>query len=488
MATKPPPDAQTSWQPARLIPVVGIRGQEEQERRATSALLAVMGAVPEFGRALLRDVGAPKGRISTFTEIQLKDADGKVSIPDGAIVVEWGKTRWQALVEVKTGSASLGAEQVGRYLDMAKEHGFAAVLTISNAITANASDIPFSVDRRKTRRVDLFHLSWWRIITDAVFQHRFRGVSDPDQQWILGELLAYLEHENSGASGFEDMGESWVKARDGARHGTLRPSDAEVRAVCERWAQLIDYLSLGLSQELGREVAPVRPRAQTSAERLDGLVQGLAGNGTLADGLRVPDAVGILGLCANLHAQQLTTSVALDAPKKGGPQTRINWLLRQLAAAPPEVTVEVSFAGIRETSALLLREAREYPHRLLCASDPKREPRSFSLAMTRKMGLQRGRGAGSFVRETRNQMLAFYGEVVQGLKPWQPSAPKLPIDSDVVGPPEAVPAGPVEPGEGVAQGASSSDQLPQSISSPYPLLLNRGPTADPTRKAWLDQG
>jgi hypothetical protein len=34
-------------------PVVGIRGQEEQEKRATSSLLAVMGAVPEFGPALL---------------------------------------------------------------------------------------------------------------------------------------------------------------------------------------------------------------------------------------------------------------------------------------------------------------------------------------------------------------------------------------------------------------------------------------------------
>jgi hypothetical protein len=42
-----------SWSQARLIPVVGIRGQEEQEKRATSSLLAVIGAVLEFGHALL---------------------------------------------------------------------------------------------------------------------------------------------------------------------------------------------------------------------------------------------------------------------------------------------------------------------------------------------------------------------------------------------------------------------------------------------------
>ncbi len=55
------PDETGDWHPARLIPTAGIRGQEEQERRATSSLLAVMYAVPEFGRAVLSELGAPRG-------------------------------------------------------------------------------------------------------------------------------------------------------------------------------------------------------------------------------------------------------------------------------------------------------------------------------------------------------------------------------------------------------------------------------------------
>jgi hypothetical protein len=66
-------DPTETWNPARLIPTAGIRGQEEQERRATSAFLAVLKAVPEFAHSLLWELGAPKGRISTFTEVQLKD-------------------------------------------------------------------------------------------------------------------------------------------------------------------------------------------------------------------------------------------------------------------------------------------------------------------------------------------------------------------------------------------------------------------------------
>jgi hypothetical protein len=65
------------WERARLIPTAGIRGQEEQEKRATSALLAVLPAVPDFGHAILSELGAPKGVIATFTEVRLKDEGGK---------------------------------------------------------------------------------------------------------------------------------------------------------------------------------------------------------------------------------------------------------------------------------------------------------------------------------------------------------------------------------------------------------------------------
>src|ERR687898_336584 len=92
----------SEWHTARLIPTVGIRGQEEQEKRATSTLLAVMRAVPEFGHALLKELGAPKSPvIETFTEVRFKDAAGKTVIPDGAIVCRRGKRAWTCLVEVK---------------------------------------------------------------------------------------------------------------------------------------------------------------------------------------------------------------------------------------------------------------------------------------------------------------------------------------------------------------------------------------------------
>ena len=230
------------WHHARLIPTAGIRGQEEQEKRATSCLLAVMHAVPEFGHALLKELGAPKSPvIETFAEVRFKDAGGKTVIPDGAIVCQRGKKRWTCLVEVKTGTAALKDDQVGSYLDVAREHGFDGVLTISNQITPSSSVTPVTVDGRKLRRTSLWHFSWWRIITEAIVQSRYRGVSDPDQAWILGELIAYLDNEASGAAGFDDMGDKWVSVRKAAHNGTLRQNDAEGRAVAERWEQFTQY-------------------------------------------------------------------------------------------------------------------------------------------------------------------------------------------------------------------------------------------------------
>lgn len=414
--------------PARLIPIAGIRGQEEQEIRAASSLLAVMGAVDEFGRTLLKEIGAPAGRISTFTEVPLKAPDGKTLRPDGAITVERGKTSWRCLVEVKTGNAPLDPDQVSAYLDLAREHGFQALVTISNQISNSSADVPVTVDRRKLRTVQMRHLSWWRILTEAIMQHQHRGIRDPDQAWILGELIAYLEHEKSGAVGFEDMGQSWVPVRNAARDGTIRPKDPGVQDVVERWEQFVEYLCLGLSQDLGVQVVSAQSRMRDGQAWTDALLKGLETEGTLSGSFRVPGAVGPIEVEADLRARLTRASVKVPAPKEGRAQTRINWILRQLKKAPDDLRIEIQFARTKETTAMLLRDAREDPAGLISPTDPKREPRSFTLSLARPLGTKRGRGERSFVLETRRQVVSFYGDLVEGLSEWRPKAPKLPTE------------------------------------------------------------
>ena len=89
--------------------------------------------------------------------------------------------------------------------------------------------------------------------------------ADPDQEWVLRELIHYLSGEASGAIGFEDMGENWVGVRKAAPDGTLRAGDVAVRDIAERWEQSTNYLSLSLlagARRGGNVARPNRARGR----------------------------------------------------------------------------------------------------------------------------------------------------------------------------------------------------------------------------------
>jgi hypothetical protein len=251
-----------------------------------------MGAVPDFGRALLSVLGARTGVITTYVEPRFERDKGGTLRPDGAIVVTRGKYRWSCLVEVKTGGNSLDATQLESYLDLARNHSFDRLLTISNDIASSSSELPVNVNRR-LKGLAVRHLSWWRILTTAIVEKEHHGIDDPDQAWILGQLIEYLKDPKSGASGFEDMGQSWIEVRDGARAGTLRQGDA-VREIADGWEQFIEYVSLELRQELGRNVEPAWPRKSTRSSRLSVVTRSLVSSGTLTAAIKVPDAAGAI--------------------------------------------------------------------------------------------------------------------------------------------------------------------------------------------------
>ena len=151
---------------------------------------------------MLGPLGAPAGNLETFIEVPFMLGD-KRCYPDGLIRVVRGTRTWTALVEVKTGKSELEPVQLENYLDVAREQGFDALITVSNEIPPMAGQHPTKLDKRKLRKVDLHHWSWTYLLSTAVMQKEHRGVSDPEQAWILGELIRYLEHPRSGPGRFQ---------------------------------------------------------------------------------------------------------------------------------------------------------------------------------------------------------------------------------------------------------------------------------------------
>lgn len=419
------------WNAARLIPTSGINGAEEQERRATSALLAVMSSVKEYGRVVTSRMGAPAGALETFIEVPFQLGDKKV-FPDGLIRVKRGGKVWTALVEVKTGNNELQREQLENYLDVAREHRFDALLTISNEISPAAGTHPTVVDKRKSKYAVMHHLSWTEVLTAAIMQKEFRGVADPDQAWILGELIRYLEHPKSGAVEFTDMGPSWVPVRDSVSSGTLRKSDKDAAQVAGRFDALLRYGALKLGQRLGADVTQVLSKAEVAnpALRIAAVTETLVTEGKMSGAIRIPNAVSPLTMTVDIRAAQITCSFSASAPAEGRPTTRVNWLLRQLKDAPDSLRIEAFAARQRGGTAELLKSAREDPGVLV--ADPTKEIKSFTVTYIGKMGGGRLAGRSGFIDSVMNAILESYDVVGQRLKDWSAAPPRLRKPEEVV--------------------------------------------------------
>ena len=415
------------WEPARLIPVSGISGADEQERRGVSALLAVLGSVREFGRAIAGPLGAPSGTLSTFIEVPFALGDRTVR-PDGLIRITRGQLTWTALVEVKTGRNDLNTEQLEAYLDVAREQQFDVVLTISNQLVTAPGEHPTPVDRKKLKKVSLQHLSWSQIHTEAVIERVNRSVADPDQAWILAELIRYLEHPRSGAVDFDDMGPSWVTVRNNVTTRTLRATDKNAAEVVGRYGQLVAFAGMRLSRTLGVDVRPALSRRDLKdigALTQSGVAR-LVDTGILHGALQVPHAAAPIEVSADLRSGLVTCSITLAAPTQGRNTTRINWLTRQLGKAPDALMIE-SWAVWARTPGPChsLADVRKTPEILL--DDPKKELKSFTIRLSAVAGTKRGQGRGTFVGSILALVDSFYENVVQHVRPWTPPAPSVKI-------------------------------------------------------------
>ena len=225
--------------------------------------------------------------------------------------------------------------------------------------------------------------------------------------------------------------------------------------VASRWEQFVQCLALGLRQDLGREVTALWPKKPDGLSRADLFVRGLVDAGRLNASIRVPGAAAAVDIEADLRTRQVTTSAEIAAPREGRAKTRLTWLLRQLKDAPDSLRIDVRFPNSKEGTSTLLKEARIKPEKLLLPDDPRLEPRAFRVALSKDMGTKRGKGAGSFLQETKQQTSDFYRVVVQQLRLWSAAAPRLPVppdEGDLASPepPDFTAPGARAPGEGIA--------------------------------------
>jgi hypothetical protein len=272
-----------------------------------------------------------------------------------------------------------------------------------------------------------------------------------------------------------------VGTREAVAAGTLRATDKGVAEVAARFDALMTFTSLRLGRRLGTEVTPLLSRKEMAepALRAQSLVASLVSHGQMTGTIRIPDTVGPLVITVDLRAGRVTCHVDVDAPREGRPTTRVNWLIRQLKDAPDNVRVEAFVAHGRGSSAAeLLRDVRANPAMII--TDPSKELRSFRIAVSSPLGTKRSRGRGSFIESVLDAVDGFYSDVMQNLRAWTATPPKLRADGDRALVEEQGVAAPL------VSTALSSQDGPQDMDATEPAHPQRHPADDTQEDSEVD--
>lgn len=425
------PDYLVHGETARLFPVLATTSKEG---RTTSIVLACISKIEEFGSELMNSVGKRVGarsKIETYTEIVFKNEKVQVKDrPDGLIVLRNGSNEWRALVEAKVGAAEVGADQVEKYREIAKEQGIDCVITISNQFATQPEHHPVDDVRKSRSKIPVFHWSWMYILTTADILLKQDNVTDEDQKLLLNELRRFLTHESAGVKGFDRMPPEWAEInRLVSAGGKIPAKSEEAFVVLDAWHQETRDLSLILSRQTETVVQQKLQRKHLTnpAQRTKDELQHLREDGQLKLVLDVPDAAAPVEVVADIARRTIDIGMSLRAPEdKVSSKARVNWLLRQVKTEKlDEVFVRMTWPGRSETAQFQLSELIQDP--AICEKDKNGlQVTKFHIFIARRLGAKFTQQV-NFIKELEEVVPFFYREIGQNLQEWRKPAPKIKV-------------------------------------------------------------
>ncbi len=423
------PEYLSAGEKARLIPVVSETSKED---RASSILLAVLASVHEYAEVMFKSIGkriGERSKIETYTQVAFKSKTDEDQLrPDGLIIIKTGRSEWRALVEAKIGDEKLDAEQIKKYLALAKQHNIDAVITISNQLSALRSHHPIAFSKQELKRVELYHFSWMSILVEAILLRSSGGVKDKSQQYILDEMCRYYEHDKTGVSSFTNMNKEWKDVVSSVRtESALSSKDVENTVIS--WHQEARDICLILSCKIEARVSLhlSKKHKESPQERIKDDCNLLASDKKLVCNLDIPNAASKLAVTANLNTRSVNCCMTLEAPKdKQRSSARLNWLLRQLkrAGAREDIFITANIKGRGNSPTKSLKEIIDNENCILKNDGNDVMPQSFDVYMSRDLA-GKFSSRSNFIKALEDTTIEFYESVGQYLKAWSPSAPKV---------------------------------------------------------------
>ena len=395
--------------------------------------MASFMVVKDYATEVMSSLGvklSKTSKITCYTEVGLKNnAESKIR-PDGLIVITTGNKEWRALIEAKVGNTELDKEQIERYLDLAKELNIDAVITISNQFTSDPKNHPVTISGHKVRSVSLYHWSWAYLMSEAVMWVKYHGVSDPEQAFILEELVRYLEHDSSGVTSIDRVNAEWKEVCSAIQNRLPLNKNAEmVRQSAGTWHQLARSISLKLSLKIGRSVSIHIPKnlRDDNEARIRESSEQLVNDKTLDCHFDVPNAASRIKLTADFGSRTICCSMRIKAPEdKATAKGRINWVVNQLKKSEnQQILIKAIWPSRTVDTYANLKQLREDDFKAILG-DVRKDllPTAFEITLSKDLA-GKFSGAKAFVDELEPLILSFYKDVGQNLREWVASAPKI---------------------------------------------------------------
>jgi hypothetical protein len=255
-----------------------------------------------------------------------------------------------------------------------------------------------------------------------------RDFQQPDQRFILAEVVRYFSHPSVGVSTFDQMNTEWRELNTQVQTGAkLSKTSPEVENSVAAWHQEVRDICLLLTRKVGRSVRIRLSRAhvESPVQRLKDDSTHLAEKHELTCTLEVPDAAAPISIAADLQRRSLCVSMALTAPRDRQRTTsRVNWLVRQLPKANPEgVHIRAIWPGRASATQATLASLRDDPSRIE-GSNKSLVPTQFEVVLVRDIAGKFG-GSRTFIEHLEEAVPYFYEQVGQHLRAYVAPPPQV---------------------------------------------------------------
>ena len=419
---------------ARLFPVVKIA-----EVRATSALLSTLRSVREFSQAIIKIADGPSGatrRVECYVEVTPENTsqDQEESRVDGIIVSSRGRDTWVALLEVKTGTNKLDQKQFDKYLKLARDNDFNAVITVSNE-PAQPNNLPPLKVKYRGSKIRIKHLSWERLLREAQLLIRQDTVGDTDQQYILNEWIKYLLNPNAKIMSDHIVGAYWQDILTAASNKRLKSSKDKLEQFVQDWVGFLRYQTFRLRAKLGGNVdIKMNMKEQKDPSLyIKSLADECLNEGHMTSSIQISHAVAPIDVTFKLDSRKILFSVSLKPPDDKDRRKQIIWLrneqLKNIGDSFPDLLLVVEWKFRNILTEINVTDAVKDRKNIENAIEMDNIRNDIGIKFFRiEWGTDIARKKSEVFSSIGDNMEEFYRTVIQNLKVYIPSTPKIEQD------------------------------------------------------------